>query len=205
MVIEDAAYQGLRYRGQDIPPILALEQQEVGDINACRTVYCGTFSKTLTPGLRVGWVVAAKPVIDQLVLIKQAADLHSATLNQMIVAQVIKEGFADHISTLCTNYRTRRDAMVAALGRYMPDGVTWNDPDGGMFVWVALPTGLDANDLLRQALETFNVAFVPGQAFFADASGGNTLRLSFSCASAAEIDTGIQGLAQAIAQMQRRR
>nr|WP_246149658.1 PLP-dependent aminotransferase family protein [Tritonibacter litoralis] len=198
MVIEDAAYEGLRYDGSPVPPILALEQETIADMNACRTLYCGTFSKTLSPGLRVGWVVGAQDVIDQLVLIKQAADLHTSTLNQILVTEVVAQGFADHLEQLTTAYGARRDEMLTALAREMPDGVSWSHPEGGMFIWLTLPDQIDGAELLQYALDTYHIAFVPGQAFFADGSGANTLRLSFSCASAEQTQTGIHRLGQAI-------
>ncbi|MEQ9693136.1 PLP-dependent aminotransferase family protein [Shimia sp. SDUM112013] len=197
-VIEDAAYQALRYDGSDIPPILALEIARKGDIEACRTIYCGSFSKTLSPGLRVGWIVAAKPVIAQLVLMKQASDLHSPTLNQMAINHVARSCFEDHVATVRGAYGARRDAMLAALATYMPPGVDWTRPEGGMFVWLTLPVAVDGADLLAQALETQKVAFVPGHAFFADGSGRNTIRLSFSCADEATIDEGVRRLAAAL-------
>jgi len=200
-VIEDAAYQALRYDGDAIPPMLALEVSEKGGIDACRTLYCGSFSKTLAPGLRVGWVCAAKPVISQMVLMKQAADLHSATLNQMAVNTVCRAIFDDHCATLRRVYKTRRDAMLAALETHMPDDVTWTRPDGGMFVWLTLPNGIDGAAVLKHALETQKVAFVPGQAFYADGSGANTLRLSFSLADEAEIAQGMARLGIAIREM----
>jgi hypothetical protein len=193
-VIEDAAYQALRYDGEAIPPMLSLEIARKGGIDACRTLYCGSFSKTLAPGLRVGWICGAAPVISQLVLMKQAADLHSATLNQMAIETVAAAMFDDHTAMLRQTYAGRRDRMLAALESNMPDDIRWTRPEGGMFVWVTLPKGLDAADLLRQSLETERVAFVPGRAFFADGSGGNTLRLSFSLASDAKIDEGIARL-----------
>ncbi len=197
-VIEDAAYQALRYDGEAVPPMLALEIGRKGGINDCRTLYCGSFSKTLAPGLRVGWVCGASQVISQLVLMKQAADLHSSTLNQMAVAHVAKAQFDSHTAMLRQTYAGRRDAMLAALETYMPDGVSWTRPEGGMFVWVTLPRHLDGADLLRQSLETQRVAFVPGRAFFADGSGANSLRLSFSLADVAEIDEGVRRLGEAI-------
>ena len=197
-VIEDAAYQALRYDGDAIPPMLALEIARKGSIEDCRTLYCGSFSKTLAPGLRVGWVCGAAPVISRLVLMKQAADLHSATLNQMAVATVASTIFEDHTALLRRTYAARRDAMLAALEVHMPDGINWTKPEGGMFVWLTLPKGIDAGKLLAHALETQKVAFVPGQAFHPDGSGANTLRLSFSLADEAEIETGMQGLGTAI-------
>jgi len=194
MVLEDAAYQSLRYEGAPVPPILALELARKGDLDACRTVYCGSFSKTLSPGLRVGWVVAASTVIQQLVLMKQAADLHSATINQMAIHRVAEACFDAHVDKVRAAYGARRDAMLDALERHMPDGVTWTKPEGGMFVWLTLPRGVDGADLLARAIEEKNLAFVPGRAFHADGSGENTLRLSFSCADAPMIEEGMKRL-----------
>jgi len=197
-VIEDAAYQSLRYEGEDIPPILALELAAKGDLDQCRTIYCGSFSKTLSPGLRIGWVCAARPVIDQMVLLKQAGDLHTATLNQMAVAHVAADGFEGHTQRLCAHYKARRDRMLAALARQMPDGVDWTHPEGGMFVWMTLPAGMDGADLLAAALRDEKVAFVPGGAFYPDGDGRNTLRLNFSSPDQAQIDEGIARLGRVI-------
>jgi DNA-binding transcriptional MocR family regulator len=195
-VIEDAAYQSLRYDGLAVPPILALEIARRGSIEAARTIYCGSFSKTLAPGLRVGWVCAAKPVIAQLVLMKQAADLHSPSLNQMAIAEVAAGGFDTHVATVRAAYRARRDQMLDALARHMPAGVNWKRPEGGMFIWMTLPKHLNAADLLAQSLETHRVAFVPGSAFYADGSGTNSLRLSFSLADGPMIEEGMKRLGQ---------
>jgi DNA-binding transcriptional MocR family regulator len=197
-VIEDAAYQHLRYDGDPIPPILSLDIARSGGIDASRTIYCGSFSKTLAPGLRVGYVVAAKPVIRKLVLMKQAADLHSSTINQMVVAEVAETHFPAQIAKIRAAYVARRDAMLAALDRYMPEGADWTRPEGGMFVWVTLPEGMDGAALLARSVETEKVAFVPGQAFFADRSGANTIRLSYSCANEAMIEEGIRRLGRLI-------
>lgn len=197
-VIEDAAYQALRYDGDAIAPMLALEVADKGDINACRTLYCGSFSKTLAPGLRVGWVCGAAPAISQLVLMKQAADLHSATLNQMAINTVCRAIFDDHCSRLRGVYKARRDAMLRALETHMPAGIDWTQPEGGMFVWLTLPRAMDGAKLLQHALATQKVAFVPGQAFHADGTGRNTLRLSFSLADEEEIETGMERLGTAI-------
>ncbi|HEY0274854.1 MAG TPA: PLP-dependent aminotransferase family protein [Paenirhodobacter sp.] len=197
-VVEDGAYQALRYKGDALPPLLAIEQARKGDIDACRTIYCGSFSKTLAPGLRVGWVVAARPVIGQLVLMKQAADLQTATLNQMVTARVAEELFEPHVAQLRDVYGKRLTAMLAALRRHMPEGVSWAEPEGGMFVWCHLPAGLNGADLLAQALATEKVAFVPGGAFFADGSNPNTLRLNFSMPNEAQIEEGITRLGRAL-------
>jgi len=197
-VIEDAAYQSLRYDGEPVPPILALDIARTGHIDAARTIYCGSFSKTLAPGLRVGFIVAAAPVIRKLVLMKQAADLHSSTVNQMAVAHVAARHFDAQVEKIRAAYGRRRDAMLAALARHMPPGVSWTRPEGGMFVWVTLPAGMDGAALLARAIETEKVAFVPGRAFHADGSGANTLRLSFSSSDEETIAEGIARLGRLV-------
>ncbi|MDR6900015.1 PLP-dependent aminotransferase family protein [Rhizobium miluonense] len=198
-VIEDAAYQSLRYDGEPVAPILALEIARKGSINDTRTIYCGSFSKTLAPGLRVGFIVANAPVIRKLVLMKQAADLHSSTINQIAIHQVAERGFDAQVAKVRKTYSHRRDCMLAALAKYMPDGTSWTKPQGGMFVWITLPKGMDGAKLLARSLETAKVAFVPGQAFFADGSGANTFRVSFSCANDEMIEEGISRLGKLIA------
>ncbi len=164
-------------------------------------IYLGSFSKVLAPGLRLGFVVAPKAVYPKLLQAKQAADLHTPSFNQRIVAEVLKNGFLDrHVPTIRALYKQQRDAMLAALEREMAGlGVHWNSPDGGMFLWVRLPEGMNAIELLPKAVER-NVAFVPGAAFYADHGDPRTLRLSFVTASAAQIDTGIAALAATIRQ-----
>ncbi len=198
-VIEDAAYQSLRYNGEAIAPILALEIARKGSINDTRTIYCGSFSKTLAPGLRVGFIVANAPVIRKLVLMKQAADLHSSTINQIAIHKVAESGFDAQVAKVRKTYSHRRDRMLAALAKYMPQGTSWTKPEGGMFIWVTLPKGMDGAKLLARSLETAKVAFVPGQAFFADGSGANTFRVSFSCANDELIEEGISRLGKLIA------
>lgn len=198
-VIEDAAYQSLRFDGEAIPPMLALEIARKGSIEACRTIYCGSFSKTLSPGLRVGWICASKDVVGRLVLMKQAADLHSSTINQMAICHVAEAMFDAHVATIREVYRARRDAMLDALATHMPRDVAWTKPEGGMFVWVTLPDRMNGADLLEQSLKSERVAFVPGSAFYADGSGTNTLRLSFSRADAPTIHEGIKRLGALIA------
>lgn len=198
--IEDAAYQSLRYDGEPQPSVLAMEIEKRGTIEDCRTIYCGSFSKTLAPGLRVGWVVAAKEVIQRLVLIKQAADLHSASLNQIAINRVARTTFGKQVELIQKTYKSRRDHMLAALEREMPDNVSWTHPEGGMFIWVTLPQDIDGADLLAESLKTEKFAFVPGRAFYADSANGNGIRLSFSCALPDQIDDGIGRLGRLIRQ-----
>ncbi len=193
-VIEDAAYRALRYEGERQKTLLAMDCERSGGIENTRTLYCGSFSKTLSPGLRVGWVCAATPIIKRLVLAKQAADLHSPTINQMAIARVAEANFEEQAEKINTVYRERRDAMLKALADYMPAGVEWTRPQGGMFVWLTLPESMDAAALLPVSLKSAKVAFVPGNAFYADGSGPNHIRLSFSCSAPEVIEEGIKRL-----------
>lgn len=194
-VIEDSAYAQLRFAGEPVPCILARDMARAGDIDRTRTIYCGTFSKTLAPGLRVGWIVASRPLIRRLVLVKQASDLNSAAINQMVMHRVAERCYARQVAASREAYRVRASAMLAALEKHMPAGVSWTKPEGGLFVWVTLPEGVDGAALLQRAIAEANVAFVPGGAFFFDGRGRNTLRLSFSLPDPATIDAGIAKIA----------
>jgi DNA-binding transcriptional MocR family regulator len=196
-VIEDAAYAMLRFEGEPLPCITALEVARRGSIEAARTIYCGTFSKVLSPGLRVGWIVAPKALIRRLVLIKQASDLNSATINQMVMQRLAGDTFHDQVARACTHYRSRRDAMLRALAQHMPRGVAWTKPQGGLFLWARVP-GIDTAQLLQRSLQEAGVAFVPGSAFFFDGRGSDTLRLSYSLPDEAAIERGIAALAKLI-------
>jgi DNA-binding transcriptional MocR family regulator len=193
-LVEDAAYEKLRYDGMPLPPLLALEAQRAGGIDKGRVIYCGTFSKTAVPALRLGWMVAPVAVIRKLVLIKQASDLHCSTLNQMVMHEVASKTMETNIGAIRALYKGRRDAMLAVLERYMPAAMTWTRPQGGMFIWVTMPEGLDGAKVLRRAIEEARVAFVPGAAFCADGSGRNTFRLSFSLTNEENIDEGVRRL-----------
>lgn len=197
-IIEDSAYQGLRYTGEHVPPIIALDIARSGGIDNGRTLYCGSFSKTMTPGLRLGWICGPKEVIRKLVLIKQAADLHTPTINQMVMHRLVSTIFKKQVDRIRAAYHHRRDKMLEALEKYMPASASWTRPEGGMFVWLTVKEGLDANELLEEAIKRERIAFVPGKAFFADGSGRNTMRLSYSLPSDEEIDQGIMRLARLI-------
>lgn len=197
-VIEDAAYSAIRFAGEAVPSILALDVERSGSIENARTIYCGTFSKTLAPAFRIGWICAAKSLINKLVLVKQAADLHTSTINQMIMHEVAASAFDTQVDRIKACYGGRRDALLKALKANMPEGVTWTVPDGGMFVWVTLPEGLDGAALLEKAIHEERVAFVPGSAFYAEEPKRNTIRLNFSSPTEAMIDTGIGRLGRLI-------
>jgi DNA-binding transcriptional MocR family regulator len=195
-VIEDTAYAALRFEGEALPPIQALDVRRCGSIDRARTIYCGTFSKVMSPGLRVGWMVASEALIRRLVLIKQASDLNCSTINQIVMHRMAETAYDRQVEMARTHYRRRRDAMLSALERHMPEGVHWTRPSGGLFVWLRLPEGIDGAALLERSLDGHGVAFVPGAAFFHDRSGRNTIRLSYSLPSEAEIEDGIARLAQ---------
>jgi DNA-binding transcriptional MocR family regulator len=195
-IVEDAAYAALRFEGDALPPIMALEVARRGGIDNARSIYCGTFSKVLSPGLRVGWIVAPQAMIRRLVLVKQASDLNNSTINQMVMHRLAETAYDAQVDRARAHYRRRRDAMLAALKTHMPGGVTWTRPGGGLFVWLRLPDGMDGASLLDRAVKEAGVAFVPGAAFFHDDRGRNTLRLSYSLATEAEIAEGIARLAK---------
>ncbi|HVA92979.1 MAG TPA: PLP-dependent aminotransferase family protein [Chloroflexota bacterium] len=190
-IVEDDPYGELRFAGEDVPPLRALPGGE-------ETIYLGTFSKILAPGLRVGWVVAPRPLIERLVMAKQAADLHTDSLAQRALLHYCTHNdLAAHVEQLRLVYRERRDAMLDALARHLPSEARWTTPEGGLFVWVTLPPGVDSAALLRAALLQ-KVAFVPGGAFHVDGGGAGSMRLSFSHASPPSIEEGVRRLGEAV-------
>jgi len=193
-LIEDSAYERLRYDGERVPSLLALAAERAGGIDKCKVIYCGTFSKSIVPGLRVGWIVAPRPVLDKLVLIKQASDLHTSGLNQIVMHEVASSMIERQAEMLRPIYKARRDAMLQALEAHMPPGITWTRPEGGMFVWVELPAAIEGAELLRRAIAEAHVAFVPGTGFYPDHSGRNHIRLSFSLNEPAKIEEGVKRL-----------
>ncbi len=194
-LIEDHAYERLRYDGAVIPPIISLSAKRNGGIDNTKVLYLGTFSKSIVPALRIGWIIGAKEIIQKLVLVKQASDLNVSAFNQMIAHEIASTIMEPHTAKTREIYKTRRDAMLAALEKYMPQGVTWTKPEGGMFVWMTLPERFDGAELLKLSIERARVAFVPGYAFFPDRSGRNTIRLNFSLCEPAQIEEGIKRLA----------
>ncbi len=193
-LIEDAAYHALRFEGDAVPPIQALDIARVGSIDRSRVVFTGTFSKTIAPGLRTGWICAAQPIIRKLVLARQASDLHGSMLDQMLVHAVAAGEYDAQVASLLPVYRQRRDLMQAALVRYMPEGVTWTLPEGGMFFWLTLPEGLDSVALVRDSIETERIIFVPGTSFHHDGGGHRNLRLNYTLSDGTTIEDGIDRL-----------
>ncbi|NGM50172.1 PLP-dependent aminotransferase family protein [Caulobacter sp. 602-2] len=198
-LVEDGAYRELRFGGEAIPSLLSLDIARNGSIEAARTLFCGTLSKTLSPALRIGWICGPRAAIEKLVLLKQGGDLHVSTINQMVAHRVVSEGYDQHLGRLRGAYGGQARAMLAALERHMPKSVSWISPEGGMFVWLTLPPGVDGKDLLARALTDIRVAFVPGAPFFAEAPAANTLRLSYSLLPPEQIEEGVRRLAGLIA------
>ncbi len=201
-IIEDDPYGQLRYEGEHLPPLLVLDRENLrrDDGKLGNVLYLSTFSKTLAPGIRLGWIVAPPDVISKLVQLKQGADLHSSTFDQMVAYEVVHEGFLDeHVKKIRAVYRERRDVMLAALAEYFPPEVTWTHPEGGLFLWVALPEGMDMQHLFQAALRE-NVAFVPGDCFYPGGDEGSRhMRLNFSHSNPQQIREGIRRLGLAVA------
>ena len=191
-VLEDNPYGELRFRGEAPAPLAALDDSGV-------VVHLGTFSKTLAPGMRLGWLVGPRELVRSITIAKQAADLHTATLAQRAASALLARFDYDaHLGTLRRVYGERCDAMLGALERHLPAGTRWTRPEGGLFVWAELPSGLRADDLFAEALRE-KVAFVPGSAFYADAPRYETLRLNYSNRPSELIEEGIARLGRVVA------
>jgi len=190
-LIEDDPYGSLSYKGEPLPKMVAMNPDGV--------IYMGSFSKVLTPGIRLGYVVAPLPLARRLELAKQAADLHTSQLTQMVVHEVIKDGFLDqHIPKIRALYGDQCQVMLDAMAQHFPAGVEWTKPEGGMFIWVTLPQHINAMQLLDEAIAQ-KVAFVPGSPFYANEPATNTLRLSFVTVPPERIRHGIEILGKLIA------
>jgi len=198
-IVEDDPYGQLRYEGEHLPPLVKLDAEfhrsSKGENGFTGNVlYLSTLSKTLAPGLRVGWIVAPQEEISRLVQMKQGADLHTSTFTQVLAYETARGGFLDrHVRDIRKVYGERRGAMLEALERHFPPQVHWTRPQGGLFLWVRLPRGFDAAQLLEQALQE-KVAFVPGTSFFPAGGGEETLRLNFSYCTPKVIEEGIRRL-----------
>lgn len=202
-IVEDDPYGQLRYEGEHLPSIVRLDAEFHGCANGARAfrgdvLYLGTLSKTLAPGFRLGWVVAPEDVIARLAMLKQGADLHTSTFVQMVAYETARGGFLDrHVRRIRAVYRERRDAMLRALEAHFPSEASWTRPQGGLFLWMTLPAGMDASALLAEALRR-KVAFVPGVSFFPTGGGAETLRLNFSYCAPPLIEEGVRRLAAVV-------
>ena len=193
-IVEDDPYGELRYEGKDITPVYAMHKEN--------TIYLSTFSKTLAPGLRLGWIVAPERIMRQLIQAKQGADLHTSSLVQYLANDICQRGLIRaHVKRVRVIYRERRDTMLNTMDEFFPTEVSWTRPQGGLFLWARMPEELDSEDLLKIAIEE-KVAFVPGHAFYPGGNGGrNCMRLNFSYCQPGVIEEGIQRLGRAIQRM----
>ncbi len=195
-IIEDDPYGQLRYEGEHLPSLAYLDSIYRGDNGSYtgNVIYLSTFSKLLAPGIRLAWVIAPEKVIRKLVQTKQAADLHTATFNQMVAYEVGKGGFLDeHVKVIREVYKQRRDVMLETMEEVWPSSASWTTPLGGMFLWGMAPEGIDTTELLKKAIDR-KVAFVPGFAFNADGKSSNAMRLNFSYSKPDTIREGITRL-----------
>jgi 2-aminoadipate transaminase len=191
LVLEDNPYGLLRYEGEALPPLRSLD-------GGVFVMYLGTFSKILSPGIRLGWVVAPPPVLEKINLGKQAADLCTSTLSQLMVQAYFEQSrWRDYVEALTELYRDRRDTMLDALAEFFPREAEWTRPHGGMFIWATLPDFIDTTDLLARALRE-NVAFVPGSGAYLDGRGHNSMRLNFSASDGDDIREGIRRIGEVI-------
>jgi 2-aminoadipate transaminase len=191
LVLEDNPYGLLRYEGSPLPTLRALDGGEF-------VIYAGTFSKILSPGVRLGWTVAPAPVLEKLNIGKQGSDLCSSSISQYFVGAYFDSGpWEDYVCSLIEIYRRRRDVMLDALAEHFPREADWTHPQGGLFVWVTLPDYIDTTDLLARALQE-HVAFVPGRAAYVDGRGGSCLRLNFSGIDEGRIREGIRRLGEVV-------
>ncbi len=200
-LVEDSAYERLRYAGQPVPSLLALDAERSGGIDNGRVIYTSTFSKVIVPSLRVGWVAGPAPVIHKLMLLKQACDLHTSTFNQMLMLDLADRILDDRIGVVNGLYHRRRDAVLAALAAHMPAGVTWTEPQGGMYIWVTLPPAIDGTELARRALLEEKVAVVAGKSFYPANPELNTIRLAFPQTREDRAGEGIARLAGLLRRM----
>lgn len=191
LIVEDSPYRELRYSGPSIPTIYSLAPE--------RTLHLGSFSKIFAPGFRLGWIIAEPELLEQIFVCKQALDLCPPVFDQYLAAEFMGSGALDrNLERSISLYRDKRDYMVSLLEKYMPDGVSWTHPDGGLFLWVTLPEGIDTVAMYDSALAA-GVAYVAGSFFFPDGSHRNTMRLNFSYLAKERMEAGVQLLAAEIA------
>ena len=193
LIVEDSPYREIRFEGEHQPLIATMAPE--------RTIVLGTFSKTFVPGFRLGWVIAPKDIVLRYNLAKQSADLCSPVFDQFVAAKYLQKGyFEQNLEKTIEMYRGKRDVMLASLDKYMPEGITWTKPDGGLFLFITLPEGYDSKELFEIAIKQ-NVAFVIGEAFFCDCTGKNTLHVNFSFMDDAGIEEGIKRLSVAVKEL----
>lgn len=190
LIVEDTPYKNIRFSGETLPSMYSMAPD--------RVILVGTFSKTFVPGFRLGWIVAGHEVVDRINVAKQSADLCTPVFNQMVAARYLSSGaYDENLKKTCALYKRKKDLMIKSFEEFMPEGVSWTNPDGGLFLFLRLPEQYDTRELFDLAIKE-NVAFVLGEAFHSDGSGKNTMRMNFSFASDEKIVEGVRRLAAAI-------
>jgi len=193
IIIEDSPYRELRFEGETQPLMYSMDNE--------RVILLGTFSKTFLPGFRLGWIIAPTNIIEKLIVAKQSTDLCAPVFDQAVAARYLEKGLFDkNLKNTIELYRKQRNHMLACFDKYMPQGVKWTRPEGGLFLFVTLPEGYDATELFNVAIKE-NVAFVIGEAFHCDGSGKNTMRINFSFMNEERTEEGVKRLAKAIKKM----
>ena len=196
-ILEDNPYDKIRFEGEPIPSIFSFDYEG-------RVINLGTFSKILCPGLRLAWVSGNEEIIEKIAILKQATDLCTTMLNQLIASEYCEQGYIDkNIESNISIYKDKRDIMLQSLEKYFPEGTSWTKPNGGFFVFVTLPENIDADEMLSEAIKE-KVAYVSGSSFYADGKGKNTMRLSFCYPSKRDIEEGIKRLGQVISKQIRK-
>ena len=193
IIVEDTPYKNIRFSGETLPSMYSMAPE--------RVIMVGTFSKTFVPGFRLGWIVANHDIIERVIVAKQSSDLCTPVFNQMVAAKYLSSGAYDvNLKKTCALYKRKKEVMIKSFEEFMPEGVTWTNPDGGLFLFLKLPEQYDTRELFDLAIKE-NVAFVIGEAFHSDGSGKNTMRMNFSYASDDKIVEGVKRLANAIRQL----
>lgn len=189
-VVEDAPYRDLRFEGDRMPTLFSLDKE--------RVVYLGTFSKTFSPGIRIGWITACPQLMNKFLQIKQAADLQASSISQRELSMYLDSYNLDsHIQNIIAVYHKRRDVMLKAMEEEFPEGCEWTHPEGGLFAWVTVPEGIDTVALAAEVLKN-NVAYVPGISFFPNGGVHNTMRLNYSCMPEEKIKEGIKRMGEVL-------
>lgn len=190
-IVEDSPYRELSFSGEVFPSLWTIAEGK-------GIIMLKTFSKMLFPGMRMGWIVAEATLIDKIIMLKQSVDLCSPSFNQLILATYIQQGkMKQTIEKAIECYKPKCAAMLNAMGKYMPEKISWSKPTGGMFFWIKLPETMDAKDVFMEAIQ-HNVVYVIGRPFHCDNSGGNTMRLNYSFPSIEQIEQGVKQLAETI-------
>lgn len=193
IVVEDDPYAKLRYDGEPVPSIASYDENDV-------VIFLGSFSKFISPGLRVGYAISPPEIHEKLAQGKQTTDFHTSNLSQRMIYEFCTRGYLEpHLKSIRKDYAIRRDAALEALEKYFPEGTRWTHPQGGLFIWVVLPEHIDTTELLPKAAAK-NVAYIPGVPFYADGGGKNAMRLNFSNASLEQLDVGIKCLGEVISE-----